>query len=376
MTRTNRTWLPSYCDPNAFLPKIQETRTLFSHSPYLFHDFVGCAIRFLQSDTVEKMGFHYIPEKTLPCRWKCADESVFGATMSIHAYTGHYPFDKGGIGGTFNQNSVGAAVHHGDINVDFGGSHTGYVAGEGGGSFGRIWRPLRQEYSTDCGHLMSVLSPFQQVYEDACQSIQVISGPDGKLMLSVPNEFIQPNWSGQSVKLIVDLDTLTFGDVPYDIEEPQTHTPVGRTLFYLHPEFVEKLPKEEVRTYHEKKTVPIGNHLSQDYFNIFDIDAELDPQGLPQQRLSLYMKYILGSSYSPAPLKVAIVNTSLQQNKLTDTVRSPIYKDNAFASFTGIFLDLFYEPIQNYVNLFQPMGISIKPPPPPPAPPPPEAPNA
>ncbi len=361
MTRTNRTWLPSYCEPNAFLPKIQETRTLFSNPPYLFGDFVGRALRFLQSETVEKTGFRYVPDKTLPCQWKCADESVFGATLAIYGYTGQYPFDKGGIGGMFNQNSVGAAVHHGAINVDFGGAHTGYLPGPHGGSFGSIWRPLQQEFSTDCGHLMSVLSPFRQVYDDACQSILVISGDDDRLMLSVPNEFIQPNWSGQSVKLIVDLDNLTSEDVPYDVERPQTHTPLGRSLFYLHPAFIENLPDDVVRQYHEKRNVPIGLDLTHQYFHIFDTDTALDAQGIPLQRLNLYMKYILSSRYSSDALKVAIVKTSLEQNKLTDTVRSPMYREYSFASFTGIFLDLYHEPTNNYVNLFQPVGLSIKP---------------
>ena len=103
MTQTTRNWLPVYCHPDTLLPAVQETITLFSHPPYLFQDFVGQAIAFLRSDSVRKMGFDYDPAKALPCKWKCADESVFGVDLILHAYSGHYPFDKGRIGGCFNE---------------------------------------------------------------------------------------------------------------------------------------------------------------------------------------------------------------------------------------------------------------------------------
>ena len=358
---TNRIWLPKYSDPNAFLPKIQETRSLFSHSPYLFQDFVARAMRFLQSEEAEKMGFDYIPPQTLPCRWKCSDESLFGATLAIYAYTGQYPFDKGAIGGYFNEASIGAAVHHGRINIDFGGSHTGYVPGNNGGSFGHIWRPLQNEYASDCGHLMNVLGPFKTIYDDACQNILLFSPDSENVMVSVPNEFIQPNWSSHDVKLLVDMDTLTTGDVPYKLDQPYTHTAIGRTLFHINPQFLNDLSELDAKAYFQPNPIPIGHNLTHNYFNIFDINAELDEYGIPKSRLNLYIKFILSARHSPYQLKAAIVNTNLEYNKLTDTVRSSEYKSYCFASFTGVFIDLFHEPVNNYINLFQPLGISIKP---------------
>lgn len=361
MTMSNRIWLPRYCNPNAFLPKIQETRTLFSHPPYLFQDFVARAMRFLQSEAAEKMGFEYAPHKTLPCRWKCSDESVFGATLAIYAYTGQYPFDKGKIGGNFNESSIAAAVHHGRINIDFGGSHTGYISGREGGEFGRIWRPLQDEYSTNCGHLMAKLEPFKTVYEDACQNILIFSPDSENILISVPNEYIQPNWSSHNVKLMVDIDTLTTGDVPYNIDVLYTHTTIGRTLFFVNPQFINALPADEVRGYMQKEPVHIGHNLTHRFFNIFDVDAELDEYGVPKERINLYTKFILSAQHTPSPLKAAIVNSNLEYNKLTDGVRAEAYKDYCFASFTGVFIDMYNERIRNYVNLFQPLGISIKP---------------
>ena len=361
MTLTNRLWLPSYCNPNAILPKIQETRSLFSHPPYLFRDFVGRAMRFLQGDEAKKLGFDYSPEKMLPCKWKCSDESVFGASLAIYAYTGQYPFNKGIIGGGFNEASLGAAVHHGPINIDFGGSHTGYVPGPDGGEFGKIWRPLQQDFSTDCGHLMALLAPFKAVYDDACENILLFS-PDGeKVLVSVPNEFIQPNWSSQNVKLLVDSDSLTTGEVKYDVGISYSHPMIGRTLFAVHPEFLDGLPKEEAQKYMQAEPVPIGSNLTERYFNIFDTGVELDKYGIPKRRLNLYFKHILSAKHTPYPLKAAIVKSNLEFNKLTDTVRLEAYKNYCFASFTGIFIDMYDESIGNYVNLFQPVGISIKP---------------
>jgi hypothetical protein len=281
--------------------------------------------------------------------------------LAIYAYTGQYPFDKGEIGGNFNEASIAAAVHHGRINIDFGGSHTGYIPGRDGGEFGKIWRPLQYEYSSNCGHLMGRIEPFKTVYEDACQNIQIFSPDEKQILVSVPNEFIQPNWSSHNVKLMVDIDTFTTGDVPYDIDVLYTHTTIGRTLFYVNPQFIDALPIDEAKAYLQKTPVPIGHNLTHRYFNIYDVDAELDEYGIPKRRLNLYIKFILSAQHTPYPLKASIVNTNLEYNKLTDAVRAAAYKDYCFASFTGVFIDMYHEPIKNYVNLFQPLGISIKP---------------
>ena len=57
-------------------------------------------------------GFTQDPGAALPCKWKCADESLFGVDLAIYAFTGQYPFDKGLIGGRINEPSIAAAVHH------------------------------------------------------------------------------------------------------------------------------------------------------------------------------------------------------------------------------------------------------------------------
>ena len=122
MTPSNRSWLPTYLDPGAFLPAAQECVVLFNEPPFLFQDFVARAMSFLESDTVAKMGFKYDRASALPCKWKCSDESLFGVDLCLYAFTGQYPFDKGKIGGLYNEGSLGAAVHHAAINLDFGGS--------------------------------------------------------------------------------------------------------------------------------------------------------------------------------------------------------------------------------------------------------------
>lgn len=361
MKMTNRNWLPIYCNPTAYLPKIQETRSHFSKPPLLFSDFIGKALSFLKSDEAKKMGFIYDPKHVLPCKWKCADESVFGMDLAISAYTGQFPFDKGQIGGTFNEGSIAAAVHHGKINIDFGGSHVGYVPGDEGGMFGKIWRPLYGEYSTDCGHLMKRIMPFKEIYEDACKNIKIFNPGSGKLVLSIPNEFVQPNWSSNDIKLMIDTDTLTEGDVPYRQDESYTHTPIGKSLFYLKPDFLEKQTLEQAKLFQSTEPVAIGRALTHKYFHIFDINAEVDEIGLPKDRLNLYMKYILSAKNSPYALKAAIIKTNLEYNKLTDANRLPEYKPYSFASFAGVIIDLFDEALGNYVNLYQPLGLCIKP---------------
>lgn len=360
MQRTNRDWLPFYCNPNALLPKIPETRTLFRWKPYLVQDFVGKSISFLESDQVRKLGFEWDYRRVVPCRWKCSDESLFGVDLAIWAYTRAYPFDKGQIGGRFNPGSLGAAVHHGSINVDIGGSHVGYVPGPNGGAFGRIWRPAEQQYSTDCGYLCALLAPFRRVYEDACKNILVYRPQGERALVSIPNEYVQPTWSSERIKLLVDLETFTEGEVDYVHSKLHTHTQLGRSLFYLNREFLDRLDEKTASACCSPTPSKIGPLLSHRFFNIWDAEAELI-NGLPQQRLLPYIKFILAAKHSPATLKAAVVNTAIEHNRLTDAVRSGEYRNYDFVSFSGIFIDHFSEEAHSYVNLFMPIGMTVKP---------------
>ena len=362
MAKSNRHWLPDYARPERFLPRIQETRVLFRHPPYLFFDFVGQAMTFLQGDDLRKMGFEFDEAKILPCKWRCADESLFQVDLSLYAFTGLFPFDKGAIGGFFNEGSIGAAVHHGLINLDFGGSHVGYRPGPNGGTFGHIWRPQSGCSSADCGYLQSLITPFRSVYTDACDNILLFK-PEGEdhIVASVPNEFLQPNWSYTRLKLLVDLDVFTSDRIDYIKEKDFTHAPAARTLFYVSDEFIESLPTEELSRLSQSTPQPLGPNLKPGFFSIFDAEAELDAEGLPKNRLLLYMPNIVAASYSPPSLKAAIINTNLEHNRLSDAVRAEEFIPYSFASFTGVFIDLFDEQTNSYHNLFQPIGLTIKP---------------
>jgi len=360
---SNRSWLPPYCNPGAFLPAVQECVILFKERPYLFQDFVARAMRFLASDAVRKMGFIYDRASALPCKWKCSDESLFGVDLCLYAFTGRYPFDKGRIGGMYNEGSLGAAVHHAAINIDFGGSHVGYIPGESGGRFGAVRRPLHEtDQSTDCGHLMSTIAPFKNAYDDARDNTLLFSVEEEKdVLVSIPNEYLQPGWSSHRIKLLIDIERLTSSVVNYNINKPYTHKVAGRTLFRVNKEFLAQAPPEASAAFRTREQTPIGIELTADYFNIFDSQAELGGDGAPLNRLLPYMKYILSSKLAPYQLKCAVTNTNIEYNKLTDSVRSETFRPYGFASFTGIFIDIYDEEPGNYINLFQPTGISIKP---------------
>ncbi len=360
MNRTNRDWLPTYCNPDALLPKIPETRALFQRRPYLIQDFIGRSISFLQSEEMKDFGLDYDRRKVVPCRWKCSDESLFGVDLAIWAHTRAYPFDKGRIGAIFNDLSLGAAVHHGTINVDIGGSHVGYLPGEDGGTFGKIWRPATREYSTDCGYLCGVIEPYLRIYEDACNNILVYRPEGERAIVSIPNEYVQPSWSSARIKLLVDLDTFTDGEVEYRMGKVHTRTQIGRSLFYLNQQFLDDQDEETARACCSPRPSRIGRMLTHHYFNMWDEDANLQG-GLPERRIKLYMKFIVAARHSPASLKAALVNTALEHNRLTDTVRAGDYRNYDFVSFSGLFIDMYSPELKSYLNLFQPMGMTIKP---------------
>lgn len=335
---------------------------VFRHPPYLFQDFVGKALGFLQNDVVQKMGLDFDIKKALPCKWKCSDESLFGVDLAIYAYTGQYPFDKGLIGGLFNEASVGAAVHHSPLNIDFGGSHVGYIPGADGGKFGYIARPLHPgERSTNCGAMMALLLPFKATHDDAMENILLFQPEGDDVIVSVPNEFLQPSWSSHPIKLLVSMDTLVKEVVTYDPSQPYTQTLAGRSLFRVQPRFLQSLSAEALAVAKTKEPTPIGRGLSCDFYDIFDTRAEIAADGVPKRRLLPYVKYILSAPTAPMALKAAVTNTNIEYNRLTDRVRAADCEPYAFASFTGVFIDIFDDLTGMYVNLFQPLGVNIKP---------------
>jgi hypothetical protein len=280
--------------------------------------------------------------------------------LAIWAYTRSYPFDKGKIGGRFNPGSLAAAVKHGSINVDIGGSHVGYRPGDNGGEFGKIWRPAERRFANDCGYLHHLIEPFQSVYQDACNNILIVQPLGERALVSIPNEYVQPSWSSERIKLLVDLEHLTDGEVEYRQARPHTHTMIDRSLFNLHPGFLDRLDSTDVAKFCTPTPRRIGHRLGHAYFNIWDSEADL-LDGVPRNRLLLYMKFILAARHSPVALKAAVVNTSLSHNRLTDIVRGAEYREYDFVSFSGVFIDQYSREAHSYVNLFQPMGMSIKP---------------
>ncbi len=361
MIQSTRPWLPAYCDRDRVLPFVLRPGPMFSLRPFLFQDFAGKALAFLGSEVVRDLGFVYDPATALPCKWKCSDESLFGVDLCLYAYTGAYPFDKGKIGGFFNPGSVGAAVHHAPTNIDFGGSHVGFAPDPHGARFGQVERPRHPgESSTDCGYMCALLAPFQEVYRDACENIQLWS-LDSEVIVSVPNEFLQPAWSSGRIKLLVDLETLSAGPVFLDDEKQPSLQVAGRSLFRVPEKFLAKMSPEDRQRFNGPTPQPIGHALRAKAFHIFDSKAELRPDGTPIERVLPYMRYILATPEAPAEVAAAVVSANIEHNRLADTVRLPTYRAYAFASFTGVFLDT-YDPIsQAYVNLFQPIGLTIKP---------------
>jgi hypothetical protein len=207
---------------------------------------------------------------------------------------------------------------------------------------------------------MALIEPFKRVYDDAVDNILVFTAEEGRALVSIPNEFIQPGWSSGNVKLLVDLEALTAGTVAYDPAQPHTHKVAGRSLFRLHPKFTYALAPEVKATLLRPTPTPIGRELTAELFSIFDTAAEIDRDGMPRERLLPYMARILTSREVPYPLHAAVVNTNIEYNRLTDCLRQESFLPHSFASFTGIFLDL-YDPAVGYLNLFQPIGLTIKP---------------
>jgi hypothetical protein len=208
---------------------------------------------------------------------------------------------------------------------------------------------------------MANLSHFKAVYDDARRNILLFRPDGGRVMASIPNEFLQPGWSSNRIKLLVDIERFTTGAVTYDVNNPVTHKVAGRSLFYVSSDFLGGIdPRPPEQSFMSPEPQPIDNELTAEYFSIYDSEATL-AGGVPVKGFLPYVKYILSSKLAPYPLKAAVTNSNIEHNRLTDSVRSEEYRAASFASFTGVFIDIYDEQVGTYVNLYQPVGLSIKP---------------
>ncbi len=192
-----------------------------------------------------------------------------------------------------------------------------------------------QQVNRDAGQCGNLFGP-------GTRGIDYLVGFNGKLL------------AGECVAELYGLNTTTAPKEFFDFGVAEHSAPQA-------PGLLDVLDGKEVQRFTTTTPNPIGANLNHQFFYIFDTNSKLDKHGLPEQKLELYMKYILSSRNCPPQLKAAIVNTNLEYNYLTDAVRDPAYQPFSFASFTGVFIDMYDHDVGCYLNLFQPLGISIKP---------------
>ncbi len=381
MSVNTNDWVPTHARPTAFLPATVAPETVFEPPPFEVSEFVRRALGMLASDRwIRAAGKEFDRTRLLPCKWKCADESLFSVDLVLHACTGQFPFDKGKLGGRFNPESLPAAFHHGPYHLDLGGSHVGVVEdGTGHLEVGYVTRPLQGTRSTDCGWLMQVLAPFKRVHDQACESI-LLARTDDTLRLTVPNEYLHPGWSTSPVKLLLNLDALgahraetSSGDRTRRRQEPlnssrtstagphATAGPVaGCTTFAIPPDFVERLSNRQRLRLEAGEVVPVGQGLRPHDFHLYSTETVTDRDGLPVDRLLLYVKEIVAGGRAPYPLTGALINACIEYNALTDALRQDAFRPYGAASFTGVFIDRYDEALGTYVNFFAPVAFSLK----------------
>ncbi len=382
MFSDTRNKLPCQTQPRNILPAILPLSSVLEAPPFEVSDFVRRALGLLASRKGRKLaGADFTQTGTLPCKWTCADESLFTIDLVLYACTGRFPFDKGQLGGRFNPGTLGAGFHHGPLHIDLGGAHVGAVEESGGTfRFGHVLRPIAGTTSTDCGWLMQLLAPFKRVYDQACENI-LITKTLGSLVASIPNEYVHPGWTGDTVKLLVDLEAIgaetspvssraRTGFVHPDHREPsrdgrpssQCPPPscAGRSTFLLPEGFASRLSRDRRGRLEMGDTVPMGRALRAQDFHLYDAGTVVDEQGLPRDRVLLYVKDILTATGTQYPLGAAVVSSCIEYNILTDSLRHESCRKYGAASFTGVFIDWYSEEAGNYVNLFVPIGFSVK----------------
>ena len=346
----NRTDIPPYLATQDYLWNGMCSEELINTKVFLFSDFAARALNYLKSPGIKAKGFNYDATSSLPCTWKCSDESVFGIDLIVYGLTAKFPFNKGLIGGKYNAGSVGAAVHHGFGNVDFGGSHVGYVKDRPDDNFGYIWREAHNDYSSDCGYLMGVLKPFKKRYDELNKLIS-FNKEDENIFVSFPFYMLESSKQDSSIKMILR-DEL-FNDNNYVITDGMIKRMVSKQV-------ISRMDPETLNKLSSGLKISGKKVLKPEFFEIFDINAKLDEESNVQEGILAYMKYILSSSVLSYSVKAALINTGLEQALLRKTVSLEQYRYISFASFAGLIIDVYDPTVKNFINLYMPLELSLK----------------
>lgn len=265
------------------------------------------------------------PNKIMPSRAFCSDESQGYPIILIAKHFGTFPFNHGRVGGIVAADRHAPHSHHGKDMVIIQASHVGYEPEtEQFGIYKRL-QTENQEYSTDCGAICNVIGWYENEYEFACQHIKLDQDGEDCIVI-IDNQLLHDE---RKEGLFLKLDKVVSTDA----------TPIRllstAKAYLASSELVKRLGSE----WPDKKE-SIGKNLHADLFYFRkDIETNISAIGHINRNLINSMPGILTSKY-PA-LSAAQVNAQVEFDRTFRTiVKEHAYRGKKLVYLSGINIDI------------------------------------
>ena len=281
-----------------------------------YNEFVGRVYNLAMS-----LGF--TPEKIMPSRAFCSDESQGYPIILIAKHFGAFPFDHGQVGGVISTGRHGPHAHHGKDLVIIHASHVGYDPKSG--VFG-VYRRLQtndKEETTSCGKICGVLDWYLKEYEFAKHNI-LLSKENEKYLVAIDNWLLHGERNeGLLLKLDQLIERSTLGEI-HALKSLSTSK-----VFLASKALIESVGSD---SWENSKI--IGEALKAEMFSF-----KRESSDHMDLNLVAAMPYIVTDKW-PA-LKAAQVNTQVEfDHAFRSVVQEPEYQGKHLLFISGLNVDI------------------------------------
>lgn len=271
------------------------------------------------------------PDKIMPSRAFCSDESQGYPIILIAKHFGTFPFNHGRVGGVVATDRHGPYADHGQDLVIIQASHVGYdpEAQE----FGRYRRlqTEHQESSASCGKICDVIHQYLYEYQFAQEHI-LLQKNKGELELVIDNQLLRQDRKGG---LFLKLEKML---AYHDDGEPVYKNSLSTAkVFRASDEFLRRLGD---RVKQVKGRKPIGDKLDAGlFFYRREVWSGTEGGDHLESNLIRFMPQIVTAG-SPM-LAAAIVNTQVEFDRTYRTLlEEPAYQGKRLLFISGLNVDV------------------------------------
>ena len=283
-----------------------------------YSDFVPRAYNLAKS-----LGF--TPNKIMPSRAFCSDESQGYPIILMAKHFGTFPFNHGSVGGVISTDRHGPHAHHGKDLVIIHASHVGYDPSSG--AFG-VYRRLQTDHhadTTSCGKICGTLDWYLKEYRFAKDNI-LISKEQGEYCITIDNWLLHME---REQGLILKLERLISKNQRGELKALKSLSTAK--VFAISQKLLSRL---QLGHWKEGRCQAIGDWLSEDLFSFKRLsDDHMD------HNLINAMPHIVTDKW-PA-LKAAQVNTQVEfDHAFRSVVQEPEYQGKRLLFISGLNVDI------------------------------------